>query len=227
MEKSKLEVWQRGPIENVPALLQPVAHALLQAKEDAKKYTDNFPDELLWEKPFGVAAVGFHLNHLSGVIDRLFAYADNKKLTEAQLTFLKAEENPENLPLKLADLVEAFEKKVQEAVEKDLQNALLHDLKRVSNPKVLPSRVAQLCVWNGDNLFRRLPEIRQWLAGTDSWFLNVIDIHQNCSYFVCDDDEYQRKIEIIFDVCFKEGIAKTTVPYLRKEIIKKCIENGG
>lgn len=117
MEKSKLEVWQRGLIENVPALLQPVAHALLQAKEDAKKYTDNFPDELLWEKPFGVAAVGFHLNHLSGVIDRLFAYADNKKLTEAQLTFLKAEENPENLPLKLADLVEAFEKKVQEAVE--------------------------------------------------------------------------------------------------------------
>jgi len=117
MEKSKLEVWQRGPIENVPALLQPVAHALLQAKEDAKKYTDNFPDELLWEKPFGVAAVGFHLNHLSGVIDRLFAYADDKKLTEAQMSFLKAEENPENLSLKLTDLLEAFEHKVQEAVE--------------------------------------------------------------------------------------------------------------
>lgn len=126
-----------------------------------------------------------------------------------------------------ADWCASYFSKVQEAVEKDLQNALLHDLKRVSNPKVLPSRVAQLCVWNGDNLFRRLPEIRQWLAGTDSWLLNVIDIHQNCSYFVCDDDEYQRKIEIIFDVCFKEGIAKTTVPYLRKEIIKKCIENGG
>jgi inorganic pyrophosphatase/manganese-dependent inorganic pyrophosphatase len=116
--------------------------------------------------------------------------------------------------------------KVQEVVEKDLQNALLHDLKRLSNPKMLPPRVAQLCVWNGENLFRRLPEIRQWLAGVDSWFLNVIDIHQNCSYFVCDDGEYQKKIEIIFDVCFKEGVAKTAIPYLRKEIIKKCIENG-
>jgi inorganic pyrophosphatase/manganese-dependent inorganic pyrophosphatase len=126
-----------------------------------------------------------------------------------------------------ADWCASYFLKVQEAVEKDLQNALLHDLKKLSNPKILPPRVAQLCVWNGENLFRRLPEIRQWLYEADSWFLNVIDIHQNCSYFVCDDGEYQKKIEIIFDVCFKEGVAKTTVPYLRKEIIKKCMENGG
>ena len=29
-----LEVWQRGPIKDIPLLLQPVAHALLQAKEE-------------------------------------------------------------------------------------------------------------------------------------------------------------------------------------------------
>lgn len=34
-----LEVWMRGPIEGVPALLQPVAHALLQVDEDILKYT--------------------------------------------------------------------------------------------------------------------------------------------------------------------------------------------
>ena len=32
--KDKREVWQRGPVENTPALLQPVAHALLQAREE-------------------------------------------------------------------------------------------------------------------------------------------------------------------------------------------------
>jgi len=117
MDKTRLEVWQRGSIEGVPDLLQPVAHALLQSSEDAGKYTEDFPDELLWEKPFGMASVGFHLNHLTGVVDRLFAYADNKKLTEAQLKFLKAEENPENELLQTADLVEVFQRKVQQAVE--------------------------------------------------------------------------------------------------------------
>ena len=117
MEKSNLEVWQRGPVEGVPDLLQPVAHALLQAAEDAKRYTQDFPDELLWQKPFGMAAVGFHLNHLAGVVNRLFTYANNKKLTVDQLKFLKAEENPDNLPLKVADLVGVFEETVQEAVK--------------------------------------------------------------------------------------------------------------
>lgn len=117
MDKSNLEVWQRGPVEGVPDLLQPVAHALLQAAEDAKRYTQDFPDELLWQKPFGVASVGFHLNHLSGVVNRLFTYADNKKLTVDQLKFLKVEENPDNLHLKVADLVSVFDETVQEAVK--------------------------------------------------------------------------------------------------------------
>ena len=32
--EDKREVWQRGPLENIPSLLQPVAHALLQAREE-------------------------------------------------------------------------------------------------------------------------------------------------------------------------------------------------
>ena len=34
---SKMEVWQSGPVQDVPALLQPVAHALLQAMEEVVK----------------------------------------------------------------------------------------------------------------------------------------------------------------------------------------------
>ena len=60
----ELEAWQRGPVDGVPDLLQPVAHALLQAVEDVEKEMKAFPSDLLWEKPAGVASVGFHLKHI-------------------------------------------------------------------------------------------------------------------------------------------------------------------
>ena len=34
MTAKKYEVWLRGPVDAIPALLQPVAHALLQAREE-------------------------------------------------------------------------------------------------------------------------------------------------------------------------------------------------
>src|SRR5690606_36606792 len=53
----------------------------------------------------------------TGVLDRLMTYADRKQLSENQFLFLKAEGNPENLPIKAAPLVQAFDQKVQEALE--------------------------------------------------------------------------------------------------------------
>jgi hypothetical protein len=40
------EVWLRGPIENITPLLQPVAHCLLQAREEANELMKDFPVEL-------------------------------------------------------------------------------------------------------------------------------------------------------------------------------------
>ena len=53
--------------------------------------------------------------------------------------------------------------------------------------------------------------------------LNVIDIKHKCSYFVCDDEYYQAKIEKVFNVRFESGVAQTQKSYLRKEIIRKTI----
>ena len=78
-------VWLRGPVENIPSLLQPVAHALMQAKEEVRDLLEDFPNELLREKPAGDASTGFHLQHLSGVLDRLFTYAQGRQLDEEQL----------------------------------------------------------------------------------------------------------------------------------------------
>ena len=66
------EYWMSGPVDNIPALLQPVAHALLQANLEINHLMQDFPEEKLWEKPAGVASPGFHLQHLTGVLDRLF-----------------------------------------------------------------------------------------------------------------------------------------------------------
>lgn len=85
------EYWLRGPVEGIPPLLQPVAHALLQARDEVNAMMAEFPDDLLWERPAGLASPGFHLWHLSGVLDRLFTYSEGKMLSDRQLADLKGE----------------------------------------------------------------------------------------------------------------------------------------
>lgn len=115
---------------------------------------------------------------------------------------------------------------VQANVEADLRNALMNDTKTVRDNSVLPSSVAQLCVWDAGSILQRLPEIRQWFGSTNDWMINVIDIQHQCSYFVCEDASHQEKIACLFGVIFENGVAKTPVSYLRKEIIKKTLSNN-
>ncbi len=116
----------------------------------------------------------------------------------------------------------AYFSEVQANVEADLINALFNDIKIVRNNHILPSKVAQICVWDSHSILARLSEIRQWFAGSaESWMINLIDIKQHCSYFVCDNLHHQKEIESVFDVHFESGVARSSVAYLRKEIIKK------
>jgi len=110
------EVWQRGPVKNIPTLLQPIAHALLQAGEDAEKHTGNMDNKNLWEKPGGVASVGFHLQHIVGVLDRLFTYAEGNALNDVQLEFLKKEGNPGNEAIDSGKLLQGVRDKIQEVL---------------------------------------------------------------------------------------------------------------
>lgn len=119
----------------------------------------------------------------------------------------------------------AYFSEVQAGVEADLRNALMNDTKTVRDNPVLPSKVAQLCVWDAESILHRIPEIRSWFEG--AWMLNIIDLQNRCSWFVCDDDVYQEKIGRLFGVTFEKGVAKTPVAYLRKEIIKKTLSIGG
>jgi uncharacterized damage-inducible protein DinB len=161
MSNQKLpEVWLRGPIENIPAFLQPVTHALLQAREEVNELMKNFPDDLLWIKPAGVASVGFHLQHLSGVLDRLFTYANGNALSEEQLTALKAEGDPTQTKATSSDLVQAFnlqvDKALKELKQKDDQKLTEH---RSVGRSQLPSNVMGLLFHAAEHTMRHLGQL--------------------------------------------------------------------
>lgn len=111
---------------------------------------------------------------------------------------------------------------VQKSVEADLKNALFGDIKTVKGNAILPPKVAQLCVWNAESILTRLPEIRGWFSH-EPWMINIIDLANNCSFFVCDDERHQEKIGRVFNVRFEAGVARTKAPYLRKQIIKNTL----
>ena len=78
------EWWQRGPVDGVPAVLQPVAHILLQVRESVAELVEGLSEAEFNARPAGVASVAFHVRHITGVIDRLFTYARGDALNDAQ-----------------------------------------------------------------------------------------------------------------------------------------------
>ena len=111
------EVWLRGPLPGVPSVLQPVGHALLQAREEVEAIMQRFPEEKLWSRPAGVASVGFHLQHFAGVLNRLFTYARGESLDPDQLKALKAEQEPSLANVTAPDLLDAFHREVDRAID--------------------------------------------------------------------------------------------------------------
>lgn len=112
-----LEVWMRGPIAGIPGLLQPVAHTLLQVAEDVSTYVDQLSPQHLWTKPAGNASIGFHLQHISGVIDRMFTYAESKPLSEEQFDYLYRE-GIENVEASPTSLVENLHEQIKQSLQK-------------------------------------------------------------------------------------------------------------
>lgn len=86
-----IEVWLRGPVHGVPGALVPVAHALLQAREDVAVVASGVPDAVLWTRPGGAASPAFHMFHMAHALDRLMTYARGESLTDPQREALAME----------------------------------------------------------------------------------------------------------------------------------------
>jgi uncharacterized damage-inducible protein DinB len=153
------EVWLRGPLPDVPALLQPVAHALLQAREEVGAVMQNFPEQRLWEKPAGVASVGFHLQHLAGVIDRLFTYARGQALNADQARALTAEEQ-RNANISASELMNTFHRQVDRALEelRQIDVRCLTEYRAVGRAQ-LPSTVLGLLVHAAEHTQRHVGQL--------------------------------------------------------------------
>lgn len=153
------EVWQRGPLEGVPALLQPVAHALLQAQEEVHAMLQEFPESKLWEQPAGVASPAFHLQHIPGVLDRLFTYAAGNMLAEEQLAYL-SKEGKAAVGISLPALLAAFDTQLQKAVAtlKTIDTDTLTEVRLVGR-KQIPSTVIGLLFHAAEHTMRHTGQL--------------------------------------------------------------------
>ncbi len=115
---SQPEVWLRGPIPGIPALLQPVAHGLMQCREELIARVSGLTPDQISARPLGAASVGFHARHAAGSLDRLFTYARGESLSPAQQTALAAEEHPDFASNIDRQLIAAFDAAVERALEK-------------------------------------------------------------------------------------------------------------
>jgi hypothetical protein len=159
MVTQKAEYWLRGPISGVPALLQPVAHSILQARDEIESGLIDFPDDRLWDQPVGVASVGFHLQHIPGVLDRLFTYARKDALTEEQLEYL-ANEGKRHDNSTVSILLQRLNKQVDIAIGqlKLTLEESLKDLRGVGR-KQIPSTVAGLLFHAAEHTMRHTGQL--------------------------------------------------------------------
>lgn len=152
--------WLAGPVDGVPATLQPVAHALLQTVEEVEHFLADFPEEKLWEGVAGLASVGFHLRHITGVIDRLFATARGDADLPAQRAAARAETIPPEDGGSMAELLQALRDQVQRALAqlRATPESSLTDAREVGTRK-MPSTVLGLLFHAADHAQRHTGQL--------------------------------------------------------------------
>lgn len=153
-----VEPWLRGPVPGLAPVFQPIAHALMQAREDIGAALDGFPDDRLVARPAGVASVGFHLRHIAGVLDRMATYARGTALSLAQFAALDAERGSEtdtvaSLVAGVDAAVEAFLAQVRATPEATVFEA------RGVGREALPSTVLGLIVHAAEHTQRHVGQL--------------------------------------------------------------------
>jgi uncharacterized damage-inducible protein DinB len=159
MEKSP-EVWLRGPIPGIQPYLQPAAHTLLQVREDIEEAVRGLTPDQLWHRPNGAAAIGFHLHHLPGSLERLLTYSRGEMLSPDQMARLASEKTVhEDRPL-LDALLARLSGEIQRALDyfRSLPQEVLLE-KRDVGRKRLPSTTLGLIFHAAEHSSRHAGQI--------------------------------------------------------------------
>ena len=153
---TRTEWWQRGPVDGVPDLLQPVAHILLQVSESVDEMVTTLTEAEWNARPANVASAAFHVRHIAGVIDRLFTYARGQPLSDEQFVSLRGEGDAltaSEVPSVLLALHARVDAAVAELRTMDV--ATLGDFRAVGRAR-LPSTVIGCLVHGAEHAMRHV-----------------------------------------------------------------------
>jgi uncharacterized damage-inducible protein DinB len=157
--ENRPEAWLRGPLLDIPPQLQPVAHALQQAREDVDRLTASLDTSTTWRRIGDAASIGFHLRHMTGSLDRLFTYARGEQLDAVQRAALAAEKEaaPDVAPaILLRDFQEAMDRAFAQL--RDTSTDVLDEARAVGRAG-LPSTVRGLLYHAGEHTARHAGQI--------------------------------------------------------------------
>lgn len=154
------EVWLRGPVDGISPLLQPVAHSLLQCREEIAQGIGGLTSEQIWETPSGAASIGYHVRHAAGSLNRLLTYARGEQLSLDQRAALAAESQPDLAPNAGARLLAAFDEAVERALAqlKNTAESRLLDARGVGRAQ-LPTTVLGLLFHAAEHTQRHAGQI--------------------------------------------------------------------
>ena len=157
---SDTEWWQRGPIEGVPNVLQPVAHILLQVRESVHELVEGLTEEQWNVRPAGVASAAFHVRHIAGVVDRLFTYARGTPLNAEQLAALRVEREPRVTPPEVEVVLQALDSRIDAALAelRTIDPSILGDFRGVGRAQ-LPSTVIGCLVHGAEHSMRHVGQL--------------------------------------------------------------------
>jgi uncharacterized damage-inducible protein DinB len=153
------EWWQRGPIEGVPAVLQPVAHMLLQVRDSVGEIVEPLTEQEWNARPAGVASAAFHVRHIAGVVDRLFTYARGNALSPEQFAAIQSE-GGRLAAVDVATALGALSARVDAAIAelRTIDVATLGDFRAVGRAQ-LPSTVIGCLVHGAEHAMRHVGQL--------------------------------------------------------------------
>lgn len=117
----------------------------------------------------------------------------------------------------------------QQTVVKDLIDSLQNDTKTMqfkTYPRI--ASVGQLALWNNTEIAKQSEDTFKQVIAVEhpDWFMNVICIKENSSYFITDIPEIKKWLSDVLGVTFDGNIAKASRMWLRKEIMKADINRA-
>lgn len=124
------------------------------------------------------------------------------------------------------DYAEKYFLECQKGIERDIRKSIENDTKIEKINDILPSVFGQLTIWDKKNIIDNKKIIYETLNSIgDKWMMNLICLKEGKSYIISSDLEFQRKLEQLLDGKFESDIMELKEVWLRKEIMKRAIED--